>query len=51
MGGFMEILGLGVCLGPIVGFVVGIAWVTGRPTCPSCHYGVSRMDSTCSHYG
>jgi hypothetical protein len=48
---FMEILGLLVCLGPIVGFVVFIVWVTHRPSCPSCHYGISRKDSTCPHCG
>ena len=43
MRGFIEILGLLVCLG----LVVWIAWETRRPQCPSCYYGVSRQDSNC----
>ena len=35
MGGFMEILGLLVCLGSIIGFVIWIAWGTRRQACLS----------------
>jgi len=46
-----SILGLLVCLGPIVAIVIYLAWATRLPPCPNCKYGNRRKATTCSHCG
>ena len=51
MGGFTEMLGLFICLGPIVAIIVVLALATRRSRCRNCEYAVSSKDTTCPHCG
>jgi len=46
-----ETLGLLACLAPIVAIVLYLIWLSRRPSCPECEYGVSRTATTCPHCG
>ena len=46
-----SILGLFVCLGPIVAIVVWLILATRRIPCPRCHFGSRQNATICSHCG
>jgi predicted amidophosphoribosyltransferase len=46
-----SILGPLVLIGPLAAVVVWLMMATRRPSCPHCHYGVSRDATRCPHCG
>jgi tRNA(Ile2) C34 agmatinyltransferase TiaS len=48
---FKEIVGLFVCLGPILAVVAWLVWATRKPSCPDCHHSVSPEHHECPECG
>ncbi len=42
-----EIIGLVACISPLLIIVAMLVLASRRPSCPNCHFAVSRDDAAC----
>jgi rRNA maturation endonuclease Nob1 len=46
-----DILGVLICLSPILAIVIYLAWATRRHRCAQCHQVTRNTTGTCEHCG
>ncbi|QDU95493.1 hypothetical protein [Lignipirellula cremea] len=49
--GIQELIGLFICITPLLLLGAYLVWASRRPNCPHCHYAVSPHAVDCRHCG